>query len=71
MKLSVSLPDDDVAFLEEYAREHACPSRSTVVHWAIEALRLGELRGAYCEAWAEWDASGEASGWEAVAGDCV
>lgn len=71
MKVSVSLPGEDVAFLDAYANAHAYPSRSAVLHHAIRALRLGELHEAYGEAWAEWDAGGEASGWDAVAGDGV
>jgi Arc/MetJ-type ribon-helix-helix transcriptional regulator len=71
MKVSVSLPGEDVAFLDEYANSHAYPSRSAVVHQAIRALRLGELHKAYGDAWAEWDASGEADVWSAVVGDGV
>ncbi len=63
MKVSVSLPGKDVAFLDEYASAHESPSRSAVVHQAIQALRLGGLREAYGDAWAEWDASGEGAGW--------
>lgn len=71
MKLSVSLPGEDVAFLDEYASAHACSSRSAVVRQAIRALRLGELHEAYGDAWAEWGASGEARSWEPVVGDGV
>ena len=71
MKVSVSLPGEDLAFLDEYASAHDYASRSAVVHQAIQALRLGELHDAYGEAWAEWDTSGEADGWDAVAGDGV
>ncbi len=69
MKVSVSLPGEDVAFLDEYASTHAYGSRSAVVHQAIRMLRLGELDQAYGDAWAEWDASGEAESWDAVVGD--
>ena len=71
MKVSVSLPGEDVAFLDAYASAHAYPSRSAVLHHAIRALRLGELHEAYGEAWAEWDAGGEARVWDAAAGDGV
>lgn len=71
MKVSVSLPGEDVAFLDEYASVHEYPSRSAVVHQAIQALRLGGLGEAYGDSWAEWDASGEGAGWDAVAGDGV
>lgn len=71
MKVSVSLPGGDVAFLDEYASKHEYRSRSAVVHQAIQALRLGELGEAYGDSWAEWDASGEGAGWDVVAGDGV
>jgi Arc/MetJ-type ribon-helix-helix transcriptional regulator len=71
MKISVSLPDADVEFLDEYASAHAHPSRSAAVHEAIRVLRLGELGEAYGEAWAEWEASGESEIWDAVVGDGV
>jgi Arc/MetJ-type ribon-helix-helix transcriptional regulator len=71
MKMSVSLPGEDVAFLDEYARAHAYTSRSAVVRQAIRALRLGGLQEAYGDSWAEWDATGEASTWTAVVGDGV
>ena len=71
MKMSVSLPGEDLAFLDEYASAHAYPSRSAVVRKAIRALRLSELHEAYGDSWAEWDASGEAGSWEAVVGDGV
>lgn len=69
MKVSVSLPGEDVAFLDSYAGAHQLPSRSAVVRTAIRALRLGDLRDAYSEAWTEWEASGEADAWDSAAGD--
>jgi Arc/MetJ-type ribon-helix-helix transcriptional regulator len=68
MKVSVSLPGEDLAFLDEYASAHAYPSRSAVVHKAIRVLHLGELHEAYADSWAEWDASGEADNWNAAVG---
>lgn len=69
MKISVSLPGEDVAFLDAYASVHAFSSRSAVVQQAIRALRLGDLDDAYGKAWEEWSESGEADLWEATAGD--
>lgn len=69
MKVSVSIPGEDVAFLDAYAIEHELPSRSAAVQMAIRTLRLGDLRDAYRDAWAQWDASGEAAAWGAVVGD--
>ena len=71
MKLSVSLPPDDVAFLDGYVKTRAYRSRSAVVHHAIDALRAEELRAAYADAWEEWSHSGEASLWATTAGDGV
>ncbi len=71
MKISVSLPGGDVAFLDEYANAHEYPSRSAVMHQAIQTLRLGELHGAYGDSWAEWEGSGEGDNWDAVLGDGV
>lgn len=69
MKVSVSLPGEDVAFLDAYASAHDFPSRSAVVQQAIRALRLGDLDDAYGKAWEEWSEDGEADVWEATVGD--
>lgn len=68
MKVSVSLPDDDLAFMDQYAQEGGL-SRSAALHHAVEALRTRDLGDAYEEAWDEWYASGEAAIWECVIGD--
>ena len=69
MKLSLSLPDGDVAFLDEYARRHDVESRSGAVQQAIRRLRESELGDEYEAAWREWYDSGDSEAWEAVAGD--
>ena len=69
MKLSVSLIDEDVAFIDEYAREHAAPSRSAVLHEAVELLRASQLGDAYAAAWAEWSAEDDAQAWDSTVGD--
>ena len=69
MKLSVSLPDEDVEFLDEYARDQGMASRSAVVQRAVRLLRTGGLAPAYAAAWEEWESSGEADAWDSVAGD--
>lgn len=71
MKVSVSLPGEDVAFLDAYAQAHELSSRSAVVRMAVKALRSGDLRDAYADAWAQWSLSGEASSWDTVAGDSL
>lgn len=69
MKLSVSLPEDDVEFLDAFAEAQGIESRSAVVHRAIHLLRTTQLGRAYAEAWDEWENSDEASVWESVVGD--
>ncbi len=69
MKLSVSLPDEDVEFLDQYARTQGYDSRSAVVHKAVRLLRASELGSDYADAWSEWSDSGGAGAWDAVVGD--
>ncbi len=69
MKVSVSLPGDDVRFLDEYAREQGLESRSAALHRAVRLLRTAELAGTYEAAWEEWAAEGEADAWESTTGD--
>jgi hypothetical protein len=54
MKVSVSLSDDDVEFLDAYASEHGMVSRSAAVQRAVGMLRLTGLSDAYAAAWKEW-----------------
>jgi Arc/MetJ-type ribon-helix-helix transcriptional regulator len=69
MKLSVSLPEEDVEFLDVYAETQGIPSRSAVVHRAVRLLKASELGASYEEAWTEWEESGEAAAWEVTAAD--
>jgi Arc/MetJ-type ribon-helix-helix transcriptional regulator len=69
MKVSASLPADDVAYLDTYARTQGYRSRSAVLHQAIRLLRAAELSDAYEDAWQDWDSSDEAKPWDAVTGD--
>jgi Arc/MetJ-type ribon-helix-helix transcriptional regulator len=69
MKLSVSLPEDDVEFLDTYAAAQGIESRSAAVQKAIQLLRASELGALYEAAWNEWTDSDEASGWDATAAD--
>ena len=71
MKISVSLPDDDVAALDEHARRLGLRSRSAAVHQAVRLLRSAELEEDYAAAWDEWDRSGERELWDVTAGDGV
>ena len=69
MKLSVSLPDDDVAVLDEHARKAGLGSRSAALHQAIRLLRRAGLEEDYAAAWEDWDRSGEREMWETTASD--
>ena len=69
MKVSVSLPDDDVEFLDTYAEREGFASRSAVLHKAVRMLRASELGAAYQDAWAEWDAGDDAALWETATAD--
>jgi Arc/MetJ-type ribon-helix-helix transcriptional regulator len=68
-KVSVSLPDDDVAFLDEYCARAGSASRSAVVHQAIALLRTAALEEEYVEAFREWEGSEDARLWEATVAD--
>ena len=69
MKISISLSDDDLAVLDEYARAAGLPSRSAAVQRAIRLLRHPDLDQDYTAAWDEWTASGDQAAWETTAGD--
>lgn len=69
MKVSVSLPEEDVEFLDAYAKAQGIGSRSAAMHKAVRLLRSSELGPAYEEAWQEWSASEDAGAWETTAAD--
>jgi Arc/MetJ-type ribon-helix-helix transcriptional regulator len=71
MKVSVSLPDEDIEFLDAYAASNGMASRSAAVHKAIRLLRASGLSAAYEHAWAEWAADDDAAYWETVVSDGV
>jgi antitoxin MazE9 len=68
VKLSVSVPDGDVDFIDRYADEHGVASRSAVVHRALALLRSNELGADYAAAWHEW-ASSDGELWEPTVAD--
>ena len=68
VKLSVSLPDADAAFIDKLAELHA-GNRSAAVQ---DLVRLGrELRAvdAYAAAFEEWDHGTDAGVWDVTAAD--
>lgn len=69
MKVSVSLPGEDVEFLDLYALEQGLASRSAALQRAVRLLRVSELGASYESAWEEWSSLGDADAWEATAAD--
>jgi Arc/MetJ-type ribon-helix-helix transcriptional regulator len=71
MKVSVSLPEADVEFLDAYARSQGIQSRSAVIHRAVRLLRADQLTSDYEDAWRDWAAGGHADLWEPTSGDGI
>jgi len=71
MKVSVSLPGDDVEFLDTYAKDRGLESRSAALQQAVRLLRASELGVAYEAAWAEWETGEDAAIWERAAADGI
>jgi Arc/MetJ-type ribon-helix-helix transcriptional regulator len=69
MKVSVSLPGEDIQFLDAYAKEQGLESRSAAVHHAVRLLRTAELGAAYESAWGQWSTDRDADAWESTVGD--
>ncbi len=69
MKLSVSLPTEDVQYLDAYAENQGLESRSAALRKAVRLLRASELGAAYEEAWASWTDDGDADLWDATTAD--
>jgi Arc/MetJ-type ribon-helix-helix transcriptional regulator len=69
MKVSVSLPDDDLSFLDTYVREYEYDSRSSALHHAVNKLRAEQLAAAYEDAWGTWAGSGEHEVWDVAVSD--
>jgi Arc/MetJ-type ribon-helix-helix transcriptional regulator len=64
-KVSVSLPDDDLAYLDTQTLSGRYASRSAALQDAIRMLRESELADAYAEAYGEW----QDDDWESTATD--
>lgn len=69
MKLSVSLPEQDVAVLDDYVRRAGLRSRSAALRHAIRMLQHPDLEADYAAAWQEWAVSGDEEAWRATGGD--
>ena len=69
VKISVSLPDEDVRFIDAYGAQADVPSRSAVIHKALALLRSADLEAAYASSWDEWSHSEDAELWDATVAD--
>lgn len=69
MKASISLPEEDIEFLDAYAKEHGVGSRSAALHKAVDLLRSEQLASAYEDAWDSWSSSGDSEVWDAALAD--
>ncbi|MDZ7733542.1 MAG: ribbon-helix-helix domain-containing protein [Acidimicrobiia bacterium] len=69
MKVSVSLPDEDVEYLDAYVQTEGLESRSAALQKAVRLLRASELGAAYEDAWTDWADSGDAELWDAATAD--
>jgi Arc/MetJ-type ribon-helix-helix transcriptional regulator len=69
VKVSVSLPEEDLAFIDEYARRAEIRSRSAVLHRALALLREHEMEAGYASAWRDWADIEDRELWEATSGD--
>lgn len=69
MKVSVSLPEDDVEFLDSYATAQGIASRSAAVHKAVRLLRASELGADYEGAFHEWSRAGDEKAWDIATSD--
>ena len=68
MKISMSLPDEDVTFLDAYVEEKGLASRSAALHRAVRLLKASGLASAYEAAWLEWQDENE-SLWDPTSND--
>ncbi len=71
MKLSVSLPAEDVAVLDDFAKAAGLPSRSAALQRAIRLLRHPDLEQQYVAAWEEWEQSADRAAWDGVNADGI
>ena len=67
MKVSISLPDKDIAFIDRQIADHGEPSRSAVIRKALRRLRADSLKKAYLQRWSEWDEEDDI--WDVTVGD--
>jgi putative addiction module CopG family antidote len=69
MKVSISLSDDDLAFIDEQTAAGIYASRSAAMAAGIRRLRELASLPQYLEDFLEWENSGEAALWETAVAD--
>jgi len=69
MKVSVSIPAEDVEFLDNYTKNHRIASRSAALRRAIRLLRASELTDAYAAAFTEWADDPASEAWDIAVAD--
>ncbi|MGH3392941.1 MAG: antitoxin [Actinomadura sp.] len=67
----MSIPDEDVAFIDDYAQRTGAKSRSAVLHQAVALLRSVDLEDAYAAAWQEWERGDDTALWDAASADGI
>lgn len=65
----MSIPDEDVEFLDHYTKIHQIESRSAALHRAIRLLRASELGDAYAAAFTEWADDSANDAWDTTVAD--
>lgn len=71
MKISISLEEKDLTFLDKYASDHSLETRSAAMRKAIDALRKEELAWQYEQAFSEWEGSEDQKFWDRFSGDGI
>jgi hypothetical protein len=71
MKVIVDLAEDDLRFLDRYAKQAGLDSRSAALQKAVRFLRSANLRQGYVDAWKGFDSDGDAALREATVGDGI
>lgn len=64
MKVSVSIPKEDLEYLDKYAKTHQFASRSAALRRAIRLLRASELTESYAAAFTEWSDDADNDAWD-------
>ncbi|MGO4593182.1 ribbon-helix-helix domain-containing protein [Leifsonia sp. 2TAF2] len=68
-KLSVSLSDEDVAYLDEIASAERNGNRSAVIHDMVRLFREIRYEDAYRQAFEEWEGSEDQKLWNTTVAD--